>query len=128
EEALAMLEKVLQRLSVSDFNAKLAVTKQQLLENPRKLSPGPNVPLSETNSDAILHYNQCCNQIKRAKEMGERKALNVMRTTFQGYADLHPKQKQHLLALIDDAIASLPPELPASGLALRELCAPLYTP
>jgi len=128
QDAFAVLEKTLARLSVGDFDAKLAATRP-LLETTRKLpSPGPNVPLSETNSNAILHYNQCCNQIKTAKVIGDRKALDVMKKAFQGFADLHPKQKLHLLALIDDAIAALPPEFPAGAVALRELSAPLYMP
>jgi hypothetical protein len=125
-EALAHLEKMLDRLSVHDFDAKVAAARPHA-ERTRKLAPGPNVPIKETTPEGIILYNSLCKQVKLAKVVGDRKALNSMRKQFEGLADLHPKQREHLLHLTDEAIASLPPELPVNAIVLRELSAPLYS-
>jgi hypothetical protein len=126
QEALDYVAKALSRLSVKDFDEKLARARQQLQETPRRIFPGPNVPLSETTPEAIVFYNALVKQIKIVKAIGDRTALTSMRTRIQNSADLHKKQREHLLFLCDDAIASLPANPSPATVTLSKLSSALY--
>jgi len=128
QEAFESIVKMLAHLGVRDFDDKLAAIKQQIQERPRKISPGPNVPLSETTSDAIVLYNALIKQIRVAKMVGDRRALSSMRQKIQGTAELHVKQRQHLILLCDDAIASLMGDTSKESATLSKLSATLYLP
>jgi predicted outer membrane protein len=127
QEALDYLTKALSRLSVKEFDEKLARARQQLQETPRRIFPGPNVPLSETTPEAIVFYNALAKQIKIVKAIGDRTALTSMRTRIQSSPELHMKQREHLLLLCDEAIASLPLNPSTATVTLSKLSAALYT-
>lgn len=126
-EALDYITKALARLGVKDFATQLAEA-NQALDRPRKISAGPNVPLSETTPDAIVLYNALMKQIKIALVVGDRRALASMRQKIPRLSELHTKQRDHLLRLCDDAIASLPVDPPDGVLLLSKLSGPLYAP
>jgi len=121
--ALDHITEVLSRLQTKDFDEKIAATKL-LMERPRKISAGPNVPTSETTPGAIVLYNALMKQVKTALLVGDRRALASLRQKIQALQELHPKQRQHLFSLCDEAIASLPSNIPAESLALSKLSAP----
>jgi hypothetical protein len=124
-ESLDHIAQALGRLLIKDFDEKLAATRL-LLDRPRKISAGPNVPLSETTPNAIVRYNALLKQVKIALNVGDRRALASMKQKIQRLSELHVKQRQHLLLMCDEAIAALPSDVPVETLALSKLSGPLY--
>lgn len=125
QEAFGRLQRTLADLGIKEFDEKL-VAIRALLANPRRVSAGPNVPLRAVSIEAIVLYNTLVEQVKVAKVVGDRDGLGRLRRTIQELDELHAKQRQHLVLLIDDAVASLPNQAPAETLALARLAAPLY--
>jgi hypothetical protein len=124
--ALQSLSALLAELQIKDYDAKITLL-LPLMDKARRVDAGPNVPLSETTKEGIEVYNAYKNQIKLARVIGDRSALDSLRRNIELAEELHPKQRQHLVAILTDAFAAVPAKPGADQLALAKLTANLYT-
>jgi len=121
KEALARLAKAVVAMDKQELLEPIEVA-LKLADAPRKLDPGPQVPLRELTPEAMVLFKTFAREIKICRTICDRAGLDNLRVTIAQLDGLHIRQREYLTKKLIDGLAAVPAQ-PNPGTAALSLLA-----